>query len=300
MQTDFNQPELSIIVPVGNYSFEQHPLHKWICDLDYELCELIIVHDSVSPSSIESLRSQLGMINTSRLTLVEVGCNSPGLARNFGMDIAVGKFITFWDADDVPVLKNVMEILTQSINSIDLIIGGFLRVSTDSGRVVSSHHLVEGSLPIQIATDPGIWRMIFKSNIVQDLRFKNYLMAEDIEFLCRVLSKEIKISTSDKILYRYSIGCPKSLTASKSKMNDVPRALIEIFKLCKVQNFTNVYTRALFIKLSMTYLKNAQSKKSVRILWKMRKIPISKIPILIIIAIQIVVKQKARVRRIDD
>lgn len=297
MKSDFNQPLLSIIVPVRDYSYLIHPLHKWIFEVNYELCELIIVHDSGSSSSQDSLRRMLETLETERCKLIEVECNSPGLARNMGLDISTGRYTAFWDADDLPILKHVMEALSNLPESVDLIIGGFLREAAGSGEVISIHAVDEKFLQFQIAIDPGIWRMIFRSNPLAGLRFKNYLMAEDMEFICKVLSKELEICLSEKILYRYSVGSSSSLTSSKSKMKDVPQVIIDIFRMCKKQQFKNVYTRALFVKLCLTYLKNANANKILRIIPHLREIPTSKFILLALTSLRLVEAQITKARK---
>jgi glycosyltransferase involved in cell wall biosynthesis len=263
--------KLSVIVPVRNYDPKIHYLTSWLGLLDFSVTQLIIVHDSNSQKNLQKLRRDLEFLDVESVNLLEVDCQSPGLSRNCGLEVAIGEFVVFWDADDLPNPSNVIMAIESANGKSDIIVGGFLKEQFDSRELVSTHYPQVHSLEYHIAVDPGIWRMIFRHELLFNIRFKEYLIGEDAEFLCRILSKNIKFEVSRNILYRYSIGSGLSLTSSKDKMDDFPRLLQDVFETCSNQGFRNSFTSAILIKLLLTYLRSATWKDYRRILrsiWK--------------------------------
>ena len=275
MQRNSHIPLLTIVVPVGDYRPEHHPLEKWILDIDFSTTELILVHDTNSPYSRKLLKDQLAKYDSDRLHIHEVECKSPGLARNFGLMRASGDYVVFWDADDLPLPRNVISELIQADSNSDIIVGSFARVQFGDFQIKSTHHLRKNLILTQIALDPGIWRMIFRKELVQDLRFKEYLMGEDAEFLCNAFSKSINLEISNTIFYNYYVGSSFSLSQSDSKLRDIPLVLSDVFKICEKQEFRNEFSRAILLKISLTYLKNVTFRKRIFFLIKIPKMNLS-------------------------
>jgi glycosyltransferase involved in cell wall biosynthesis len=266
-----NKPLLSIIVPIADFSREMHPIEKWLDDVNFSLCELIFIHDSVSLESKQSLKKVIENYESKSIQILEVDCKSPGLARNFGLSRASGEYIVFWDADDRPLPINVISAINQNDNSSNVIVGSFIRVAFANGQVQSTHHLRENHIPIQLALDPGIWRMIFKRELIENLRFKEYLMGEDAEFLCQIFSKLIVIRISKTIFYEYCVGSSFSLSASESKMRDIPSVIKDIYDICLKNAFRNEFTSAILLKLSLSYIKSLSFTRRIILILEIPK-----------------------------
>lgn len=272
MENNTKKPLLSIVVPVANYSREMHPIEKWLGDVNFLLCELILVHDSVSLDSKLSLKEVIKHYESESISIIEVDCKSPGLARNFGLSRASADYVVFWDADDRPHPINVISEIFQDEDNSNVIVGSFARVAFKSGQIQSTHHLRRNHIRTQLALDPGIWRMIFKRELIENIRFQEYLMGEDAEFLCHVFSKSTKIRISKNIFYEYYTGSSFSLSASKSKMLDIPSVIKDIYEICLKEAFLNDFTSAILLKLSLSYIKSLTFTQRTHFIMKLPKL----------------------------
>jgi teichuronic acid biosynthesis glycosyltransferase TuaG len=94
-------PEISVIMPSYNAAATIENSVLSVVKQNYSNWELLIIDDASSDSSvskIESLRSQ-----DTRIKLFKHGehTSSPAAARNYGISLANGRYISFLDADDI-------------------------------------------------------------------------------------------------------------------------------------------------------------------------------------------------------
>jgi hypothetical protein len=79
-----------------------------------------------------------------------------------------------------------------------------------------------------IAINPGVWRMIFRTSCIANYRFPALRMAEDQVFLSKICLTEMKTQFTEKQFYKYYVGDPSQLTRSKEALEDLPLAMLEI------------------------------------------------------------------------
>lgn len=102
---------VSVIIPVYNSSkYIKKTIESVLCQT-YSNIEVIVVDDGSSDDSVEIVNS----INDCRIKIVQQSNQGPSAARNKGMDLAVGKYIAFNDADDTWV-KNKLELQLLKLN----------------------------------------------------------------------------------------------------------------------------------------------------------------------------------------
>ena len=98
-------PLLSIVVPVYNVDKYLKEGIDSLLNQSVEDVEIICVDDKSTDDSLLLLSEYAN--KDARVKVVEMSKNSgPSSARNIGMKIATGKYITFFDADDI--VSNVM------------------------------------------------------------------------------------------------------------------------------------------------------------------------------------------------
>ena len=116
---------LSIIVPTYNC---MNYLHEGLDSIISQLpdnCELIIVDDGSSDETSDMVRSYDGRYRNVRITLAEHQGASG--ARNIGLDMAKGEYITFMDCDDY-MIEGVIEKYSEDVVAdADLYVYGFVR-----------------------------------------------------------------------------------------------------------------------------------------------------------------------------
>lgn len=115
---------LSIIIPVYNGEKYIAEAIKSIKIEEYPMCELIIINDaSIDSTETECIR----WMQLKNVVYIRLDDNhGVAYARNYGIKVSKGKFITFLDCDDI-LLGNVVEIFLKAILTYDadLIISGY-------------------------------------------------------------------------------------------------------------------------------------------------------------------------------
>ena len=102
----YNNIKLTIIIPVYNRP------EKVVRTLDSipvrDDIEVIVIDDCSTDNTLEVLK------NYDRLPLIILQTlenSGPGIARNAGLDVATGEFVTFLDSDDLLVTNNICILL---------------------------------------------------------------------------------------------------------------------------------------------------------------------------------------------
>ena len=75
------------------------------------------------------------------------------------------------------------------------------------------------------ALNPGIWRMIFKKEILTGITFNPLKMAEDQIFICEAMIKAKTITYVDDQIYTYFTGSANHLTKDKDALQDLLPAM---------------------------------------------------------------------------
>lgn len=231
--------ELSIIVPVGINTDNFANLKSWI-DFDSQgFVEIIIVNDVQDEVTSEALYKFLEFSKTNEIILIENSYGSPGAARNAGMKIARGNWITFWDSDDLPKISEVVVFLKKLdiSDQNNVIIGQFDLLRVTSGKKISRNY---SDMEIgTVALNPGIWRMLFKSDLLENITFNNHKMGEDQNFLTTIDLPSQRILYADIIFYTYCLGVDGQLTQRKSAIDEILKSAkftLMNLKLCNVQS----------------------------------------------------------------
>jgi glycosyltransferase involved in cell wall biosynthesis len=225
--------ELSVIVPISNMAGQLGSLSEWMLETSHFSMEVILVHDVRDNETGKEVKELVEFLGNPKVALIEGDFNGPGGARNAGLDIASGKWITFWDSDDSLNLKQVFSNLVNLENtSVDVIIGGFSVLDEVSGD--RRHHYIEfeNSFTLSgVALNPGIWRMIFRKKFLDCMQFQEIYMGEDQIFLfeLRIWEKKVVfVEDSGYIYHKNRIG---QLTKDKNRINELVFATRFITKL---------------------------------------------------------------------
>lgn len=190
-------PKVSIIVPV--YKAEMY-LHRCIDSLlaqtftDYE----IILIDDSSPDSSGDICDAYAAIDKRIKVLHLLYNGGVSRARNKGLEIALGEWITFVDADDYLYKDFLQQMLRRGENT-DLVIGGYRMFETevynsvilDESRRLTGNMLIEfyqTALSQLIMRTP--WGKLFSRGLIEEhvLRFDTSLsLGEDTKFVLQYL-----------------------------------------------------------------------------------------------------------------
>lgn len=266
MNSHNEEPLLTVVVPVSRMYGKLQNLFLWLNDIDKYECEVIIIHDKQDHNTSEELQRHLKELDSPKVTFLEGSFGSPGLARNFGKHYSTGTHIMFCDSDDVLHLSSAIEVIRMN-SSPAIIIGRYEAVDSFSNHKVVKH-LAPMNL-LQLAKSPGIWRFIFKSEVVKNVNFTEYCMGEDQLFLAQIGMFSRDVLCVSETLYHYYTNNPNQLTAQKERIPDLIAVVNGLKELKKhFRGLNRTFIKLLILKNCLTVFKNsrrlnADSKRNV-------------------------------------
>lgn len=230
---------LSVIVPV--YKVEEY-LTKCldsIINQTYKNLEIILVDDG-SPDACPQICDEYAK-KDKRIKVIHKQNGGVSSARNMGLDVAKGEFITFVDSDDWiddTMYEKMMK--KQAEEDLDLILVRYKSLENGTITNVREEQLddfcKENNLKylINIFTKSkkeknilftydyimgSIWRMVFRKSSIGNIRFdSNIKIMEDCVFLFQLILKhKIRSGFVDEYLYNYIIR-DSSAMATKGKV----------------------------------------------------------------------------------
>lgn len=228
---------LSIVVPVARMAGKLQNLHQWLIQAEEHDVEIILVHDKQDSETSSELHQMLSALRNPKIRLIEKTVNSPGLARNVGMEEARGRWIQFVDSDDLIDLTSVSGAIVEAERQkLDVISGRFRRIFQGLEKQKDSPDWSVKNLENlrTIFTDPGLWRFTFKAERIAGKRFREFLMGEDILFLYELELESSEIYFSPAFHYSYFVGDPNQLSTDPGKSQEAIKTLrYMILSSCK-------------------------------------------------------------------
>lgn len=269
---------IAVIVPVSRMSTKLDNLRQWLRTVDFESIEVILVHDIQDVDTGRELKEIT--LNIPQIQLIEARYGSPGMARNAGLDLAKNEWIVFWDSDDLPEVEEVIEMIEIAANgNFAVAVGGFTVQSLTSPNLHSLHLIensVSGKLFEEFGMQPGLWRWAFRKEIIGEIRFKAFRMAEDQCFLFDLNLAGQRIYVHPKSVYTYFVGDEQQLTNNSKALSDLLKSVPYLMRSIKGSNASKSEFGALLItRQVLTALKRGVlSTKILMIIQVMKFFPL--------------------------
>lgn len=267
---------LTVIIPMLCRSGVHSTLMNWITELKAIRCvcvQVIIVLDlnKCAESEAQDCRKKLALALDKLLncSILESDFGAPGLSRNAALGLAKGRHLMFWDADDLPHISTITNLLPLKDRVIHIF--SFRKV-----QIKNQDSVVE-KIPVSLSEfcrTPGIWRIAFPLTSVFGLGFPAIRMGEDLVFIAKVLLignfEEIDMRT--EITYDYYSGVAGQLTSDKSAIEDQIKAIQEIISLLKKYKDSRHLAKTIVIKIVVWQI--ASSIKRNLIIGSVRSLPL--------------------------
>jgi glycosyltransferase involved in cell wall biosynthesis len=233
--------KVSIIMPVYNKEKYIEKAVQSVLQQTFEDWELLIIDDGSTDSSLQKCQS----FHDERIKVVQVENGGVSRARNIGLDMAKGEYVTFVDGDDY-LAKDYLQELYVPGN--EIILGGLTKVNLSGVFLGAVLPKLKGRKSIQEVAKTfyeeqlasGIYGFVASKMIRRDVIEKNRLrfderirLAEDYEFFLKVwrfiLSNEKRCRCY--VRYYYSIYFNgDSVLAHKKLMEQIVAQIAPIFK----------------------------------------------------------------------
>lgn len=247
------KPLLSIIVPIHNMAGKLQNLElslKAAKELNLPV-SFILVHDGLDEVTNKEVSDLAVSYKAKYLNLV---VNSPGLARNYGLQHADSEWVAFWDSDDIGLVEEAISSIHNSPLNTDFILAGYSQMSQRT-KIVNQVSTPIGNFSMAMI-NPGIWRFIFRKSAIVNTTFPPYRMGEDQVFLARLLINESLVYFSDKNVYLYVDGEGGQLTKDKKAVSEILLAIDEITQIITQNSWQYSYLRVMRTRMITTALKH--------------------------------------------
>jgi len=207
-----NHDLISIVVPIYNVEKYLKKCVQSILVQTYSHLEIILVDDE-SPDNCGKMCDTF-QEEDARVKVIHKKNGGLSDARNAGIELASGKYITFIDSDDT-ITFDYIEVLYQSIqeNHADISIGG-LTVIYDTNAIIEKNTCDETILTSEetlekILYDEGIdlcaVAKLYKRDLFDKIRFPVGRLYEDAATTYKVIDSAKRISVIHKRIYNYVI-----------------------------------------------------------------------------------------------
>jgi glycosyltransferase involved in cell wall biosynthesis len=196
---------ISVIVPIGERTQYLEACLDSVVNQTYRNLEVICVLDG-HESGLEVVESfkDSGV----KVRSLRAGRGGPGVARNAGLDEAVGDFIVFCDADDVlppRALEHYMRRIDGVAAEIDVVLGAFVE-QYDSGAAVECSLSGYGDGFERFFTYISVWNRMYRRGFLEDnsVRFADRSQGEDLLFIADVFVGGPKTAVVDDVVYQWN------------------------------------------------------------------------------------------------
>ncbi len=205
------QPLISVVVPIYNVEKYIHKCVNSIINQTYKNLEIILVDDG-SPDNCPKICAEYEK-KDSRIKVVHKENGGLSDARNAGMKIATGEYISFIDSDDY-ISKDFIEILYSNLTdeNSDIIECDIIRFNENEEPIISNGDFdcksydTETSLSMLIAEKEFhqyVWNKLYKRSVIQDIYFEKGKLNEDEFWTYQIFGNAKTISKLDKPMYFY-------------------------------------------------------------------------------------------------
>lgn len=203
------EKKVSIIVPVYNVSQYISKCLDSLINQTYTNLEIILIDDDSTDNSLEICKKYEKL--DSRVFVFHKTNGGAASARNVGLDNCHGDYITFVDSDDY-VESNYVEKLLFILekHNADISVCSFFYEYTNSKKINNyDSDIIEyddiGFIKrfLDDWTCGLIWNKLFKSELLEGIRFKEGHKIDDEFFTYRLIMKSDKIVLFNLPLYHY-------------------------------------------------------------------------------------------------
>ena len=255
--------ELSIIIPVYNVSKYLNSCLESITSnyLFDNKVEIILIDDGSTDGSgdiCETWSEKYPYIRT--IHKKNGGLSS---ARNKGIDVARGRFLSFIDSDDIVAdnfINIILKILEEKRN-LDILIFSYQRILDDNiekkinystceliAKKYAFELLISTRHDIEKISNTGnyAWNKIYSRNLFEKVRYPKNRNYEDIATTYRLLDNANEIYLTDSILYYYTDNPNSIVNDLKNTKNikDLISARIEQLEFLKKSDYKEIYAKA--------------------------------------------------------
>ena len=209
--------KISIIVPIYNSEKYIKRCIESIINQTFTELEIILIDDGSNDKSGEICDKYKELDD--RIIVKHIQNSGVSTARNIGIDLATGDYITFIDSDDY-INKNTFKQISELIEKLKVDILKYNFYKTTGIIKIKNRYTVETEKIISIKENEdeivksifekhdlaNVWNAVIKRGLIENTRFnKNLISGEDRLFMATIALKAKTIYFYNNALYYYYI-----------------------------------------------------------------------------------------------
>lgn len=228
---------ISVIVPIYNAENFLEKLIENLINQTYKNIEIILVNDGSTDESLNICNELHRKDN--RIKIIDKKNGGVSSARNKGIEVSKGEYITFVDSDD-NIEEDYIKKMVENIEDEDCLVKCNYKYKLKEKKLDRDRYLkkiISGEIL-------GVcWGYLFKKELLEGIYFdENTSYMEDTIFVVQYLLKVKKVNIINNNLYRYNYNT-ESLTVMKSNIeNKIDGYLYSIDEITKILIQKNMYS----------------------------------------------------------
>lgn len=279
---------ISVIVPIYNVEKYLERCVESIINQTYKNLEIILVDDG-SPDNCPQMCDDYAK-KDSRIKVVHKKNGGLSDARNAGMKVATGEYVSFIDSDDY-ISLDFYETLLQTMvdNDSDIVECGVVKFYENEkfdeysdDQMIKNFNTVDGleELINENSFHQYVWNKLYKSSIALDIPYEVSKLNEDDFWTYQIFGRAKRVTRLNRTLYYYFQRSSsimgngyniRRLDEIEGKANR-QKYIEKYFPSLVVQSKLNLYATCIFSYQSvLKYMNGEDKKKASKIITKYRK-----------------------------
>jgi hypothetical protein len=241
------------IIPVKCDGFEVGSLNSVLDRCIEAEIPVIVILDGEDEHKLNLVSQQL----RKNFQIIEIKGHfgSAGAARNQGLSLVQTQYVTFWDADDKPIIDAYIEMARVAMErNLDFVIGGIKFSNNETGRI--KNYFPNKKLltkPWLLFSNPGFTRILYKTQILGEVKFGTEPIAEDVMFLYSLTPMK-NFEIYPEIVYIYNTGLESQATNSQSVKENLHIALDKAIRIYSSSQKINEYSISMLTRVFASFI----------------------------------------------
>lgn len=223
-------PLISVIVPVHNSAQWIRQTLDSLFTQTYPSFEIILINDA----STDNLGEVLNLVHDPRLRVVDIEENiGVSAARNLGIELAMGQFIAFCDADDLCQPQRFERQITFFDHHSDIGLCGSAFTCFDEQEretVVNPESNKDIGVALMKGNCFGLSTIMARATVLKKNRFDETLsVAEDYDLWTRLASSGVMLANLPERLLHYRLHAQQASRNQSVKLDQVARKIRSLY-----------------------------------------------------------------------